>query len=153
MNSPITITQASCADDYDPNSMPVAKARAFIHQFLDPITGILRVPVRSALGRVLAEDVLSPVDVPAHRNSAMDGWAMRGADLDATGEAKLEDIGGAFAGRPFAGSVGPGQCVRIMTGGVVPQGSGNGVLARALALPGRHVAVAPGQKTGQNVRE
>ena len=54
----LTITQASCADDYDPNSMPVAKARAFIHQFLDPVTGVLRVPVRSALGRVLAEDII-----------------------------------------------------------------------------------------------
>ena len=75
--STLTITQASCADDYDPNSMPVAKARAFIHQFLQPIEGVVRVPIRDALGRVLAEDVLSPVDVPSHRNSAMDGWAMR----------------------------------------------------------------------------
>ena len=119
----LTIAQASCADDYDPNSMPVAKARAFIHQFLDPVTGTLRVPVRSALGSVLAEDVLSPVDVPAHRNSAMDGWAMRAADLKGEGETTLQEIGVAFAGRPFAGGVGPGQCVRIMTGGVVPQGA------------------------------
>src|SRR5579862_9457513 len=95
----LTITQASCADDYDPNSMPVGKARAFIHQFLDPVTGTLRVPVRSALGRVLAEDVLSPVDVPAHRNSAMDGWALRGADLK-DGETALTEIGSSFAGRP-----------------------------------------------------
>ena len=71
----LTITQASCADDYDPNSMPVAKARAFIHQFLQPMSGVVRVPIRDALGRVLAEDILSPVDVPSHRNSAMDGWA------------------------------------------------------------------------------
>ena len=75
----LTIAQASCADDYDPNSMPVAKARAFIHQFLAPVESAVRVPIRSSLGRVLAEDVLSPVDVPSHRNSAMDGWAMRGA--------------------------------------------------------------------------
>ena len=76
-----TIAQASCADDYDPNSMPVDKARAFIHRFLEPLAATLRVPIRAALGRVLAEDVVSPVDVPSHRNSAMDGWAMRGADL------------------------------------------------------------------------
>ena len=69
------------------------KARAFIHQFLAPIEGTVRVPIRSALGRVLAEDVLSPVDVPAHRNSAMDGWAMRGADLKADGETTLDEIG------------------------------------------------------------
>jgi molybdopterin molybdotransferase len=149
----LTITQASCADDYDPNSMPVAKARAFIHQFLDPVTGTLRVPVRSALGRVLAEDILSPVDVPAHRNSAMDGWAMRGADLGATGETKLEEIGVSFAGRPFAGSVGPGQCVRIMTGGVVPRGADTVVMQERAKANGKSIAFAPGQKTGQNVRE
>ena len=79
--SALTITQASCADDYDPNSMPVAKARAFIHQFLHPVSSHVRVPIRAALGRVLAEDLVTPVDVPSHRNSAMDGWAMRGADL------------------------------------------------------------------------
>src|SRR5258705_11701754 len=98
MNTPVTITQASCADDYDPDSMPVAKARAFIHQFLDPVTGTLRVPVRSALGRVLAEDVLSPGDVPAHRNSAMDGWAMRAADLKGEAETTLQEIGASLAG-------------------------------------------------------
>src|SRR6059058_6146819 len=106
MNTPaLTITQASCADDYDPNSMPVAKARAFIHQFLAPIEGTLRVPVRSALGRVLAEDVMSPVNVPSHRNSAMDGWAMRGADLAPDRETTLQEIGASFAGKPFNGKV------------------------------------------------
>ena len=59
--------------------------------------------MRSALGRVLAEDVVSPVDVPSHRNSAMDGWAMRGADLAAEGETTLTEIGVSFAGKPFSG--------------------------------------------------
>jgi len=151
--SALTIAQASCADDYDPNSMPVAKARAFIHQFLEPVRGTLRVPVRSALGRVLAEDVVSPVDVPSHRNSAMDGWAMRGADLKADGEATLAEIGSSFAGRPFAGAVGPGQCVRIMTGGVVPQGADTVVMQERAKANGKSITFAPGQKTAQNVRE
>jgi molybdopterin molybdotransferase len=149
----LTITQASCADDYDPNSMPVAKAREFIHRFLQPVDAVLRVPVRSALGRVLAEDVLSPVDVPAHRNSAMDGWAMRGADLKPEGETTLEEIGSSFAGRPFRGEVGPGQCVRIMTGGVVPRGADTVVMQERARASGKSVSFAPGQKTGQNVRE
>jgi molybdopterin molybdotransferase len=154
MNTPaLTIAQASCADDYDPNSMPVAKARAFIHQFLAPIEGTVRVPIRSALGRVLAEDVLSPVDVPAHRNSAMDGWAMRGADLSPDAEATLEEIGASFAGKPFAGRVGKGQCVRIMTGGVVPEGADTVVMQERAKANGRSVTFAAGQKTGQNVRE
>jgi molybdopterin molybdotransferase len=153
MNHPaLTIAQASCADDYDPNSMPVAKARAFIHQFLEPVRGVLRVPVRSALGRVLAEDVHSPVDVPAHRNSAMDGWAMRGADL-AAGEATLTEVGASFAGRPFTGKMAAGQCVRIMTGGVVPEGADTVVMQERARADGKSITFAAGQKTGQNVRE
>lgn len=148
----LTITQASCADDYDPNSMPVAKARAFIHQFLDPVTGVLRVPVRTALGRVLAEDVTSPVDVPSHRNSAMDGWASRGADL-AAGEATLTEIGVSFAGKPFSGKVAAGQCVRIMTGGVVPEGADTVVMQERAKANGKSITFAAGQKMGQNVRE
>ncbi|MGZ5032309.1 MAG: molybdopterin molybdotransferase MoeA [Usitatibacter sp.] len=151
--STLTITQASCADDYDPNSMPVEKARAFIHQFLEPVDGVLRVPVRSALGRVLAEDVLSPVDVPAHRNSAMDGWTMRGADLKADVESTLEEIGVSFAGKPFAGSVGARQCVRIMTGGVVPPGADTVVMQERAKVNGKSITFAAGQKTGQHVRE
>jgi len=154
MNTPaISITQASCADDYDPNSMPVAKARAFIHQFLQPIDGTMRVPVREALGRVLAEDILSPVNVPSHRNSAMDGWAMRGADLSADAETTLHEIGVSFAGKPFSGSVGKGQCVRIMTGGVVPEGADTVVMQERAKASGKSVTFATGQKTGQNVRE
>ncbi|HST02320.1 MAG TPA: gephyrin-like molybdotransferase Glp [Usitatibacter sp.] len=147
-----TITEASCADDYDPNSMPVAKARAFIHQFLEPVRGTVRVPVRDAMGRVLAEDILSPVDVPSHRNSAMDGWAMRGADL-APGEATLSEIGVSFAGKPFSGKVAAGQCVRIMTGGVVPEGADTVVMQERAKANGKSIAFAAGQKTGQNVRE
>jgi molybdopterin molybdotransferase len=151
--TPITISQASCADDYDPNAMPVDKARAFIHQFLEPVTARLRVPIRSALGRVLADDVVSPVDVPSHRNSAMDGWAMRGADLASGTETTLQEIGASFAGRPFAGSVGPGQCVRIMTGGVVPEGADTVVMQERARADGRSVTFAAGQRVGQNVRE
>jgi molybdopterin molybdotransferase len=154
MNTPaLTIAQASCADDYDPNSMPVAKARAFIHQFLAPIEGTVRVPIRSALGRVLAEDVHSPVDVPSHRNSAMDGWAMRGADLKADSETTLQEIGASFAGKPFAGRVGAGQCVRIMTGGVVPDGADTVVMQERAKASGKSIAFGGSNKTGQNVRE
>jgi molybdopterin molybdotransferase len=149
----LTISQASCADDYDPNSMPVAKARAFIHQFLHPVQGTLRLPIRSALGRVLAEDIMSPVDVPAHRNSAMDGWALRYADLAPEGDTTLAEAGASFAGRPLAGRLAKGQCVRIMTGGVVPEGADTVVMQERAKANGKSITFAPGQKIGQNVRE
>src|SRR5258706_16300030 len=146
----LTITQASCADDYDPNSMPVAKAREFIHRFLAPVDGVLRVPVRTALGRVLAEDILSPVDVPAHRNSAMDGWAMRAADLDPAKETTLTEIGASFAGKPFGGKVAAGQCVRNMTRGVVPGGGRPVGMQGSAEAHGQPVALAGGAKQEQN---
>src|SRR4029078_7292158 len=124
MNEPVREARAiSCADDYDPNSMPVEKAREVIARFLAPVTAIERVSVRRALGRVIAEDVISPFNVPAADNSAMDGYAVRFADLKADGDVTLKNAGSSFAGAPFNGSVSAGHCVRIMTGGVVPQGA------------------------------
>jgi molybdopterin molybdotransferase len=152
MTAPLTITLASCADDYDPNSMPVDKARKFIHTFLSPVTGVARVPVRSALGRVLAADIISPLNVPSHRNSAMDGWAMRFEDLSAA-ETTLTEIGASFAGQPFGKPVGRGECVRIFTGGVVPEGCDTVVMQERANANGKSITFASGQKGGQNVRE
>ena len=148
----LTITQASCADDYDPNSMPVAKARAFIHTFLSPVSGMARVALRSALGRVLAEDVISPVNVPGHRNSAMDGWAMRFEDLGAAAST-LTEVGTSFAGQPFEAKLGKGECVRIFTGGVVPLGADTVVMQERASKTGSAVTFPSGQQRGQNVRE
>ena len=152
MNKPITITEASCADDYDPNSMPVAKARAFIHTFLSPVKGVACLPLRSSLGRVLAEDIISPVNVPAHVNSAMDGWALRFEDLLANATATLTEVGSSFAGQPFAGAVGKGQCVRIFTGGVVPEGCDAVVMQEKAQASGKSITFSSGVKLGQNVR-
>jgi molybdopterin molybdotransferase len=153
MNTPpLTITQASCADDYDPNSMPVDRARAFIQTFLTPIQGVARVPIRSALGRVLAQDIVSPVNVPAHRNSAMDGWALRFGDLiDA--DTVLEEIGISFAGKPFAGHIGNKTCVRIFTGGVVPAEYDTVIMQERAEASGKSIRFSQGAKLGQNVRE
>ncbi len=118
-----SLRELSCADDYDPDSMPVAKARAFIQAYLSPITAIEKVNIRSALGRILAEDIVSPINVPAHINSAMDGYAVCFKDLNAAGETVLRIAGTAFAGKPYSGKVGEKECVRIMTGAIVPQGT------------------------------
>ena len=155
MTTPLTITEASCADDYDPNSMPVDKARKFINTFLSPVAGVARVALRSALGRVLAADIISPVNVPSHRNSAMDGWAMRfddlqsGAPLD---NATLTEIGASFAGKPFGKSIGKNECVRIFTGGVVPEGADTIVMQERAQANGKLITFAVEQKLGQNVR-
>ncbi len=152
MTKPLTITEASCADDYDPNSMPVAKARAFINTFLSPVKGFARLPIRSALGRVLSEDIISPVNVPAHINSAMDGWAIRCEDLADNPAAALTEIGTSFAGRPFQGAVSNGQCVRIFTGGVVPESCNAIVMQEKAHADGKTITFNAGVQPGQNVR-
>src|SRR6185436_14957152 len=113
MSSPKTLREVSCADDYDPNSMPVDRARELIRTFLVPVTATERVHVRAALGRVLAADLTSPLDVPGHDSSAMDGYAVRFADLLPERETALDRIGASFAGKPSGVEVGAGQCVRI----------------------------------------
>ena len=103
MDSSKSLHDLSAASDYDPNSMPVEKAREHIRAFLSPVTAVERLNIRAALGRILAEDVISPVNVPQHDNSAMDGYAVRFSDLNADAESKLKIIGTSFAGKPFRG--------------------------------------------------
>jgi molybdopterin molybdotransferase len=113
---------ASCVAGYDPNALPVAQAQDFIARLVPRVQAVESVALRSALGRVLARDVVSAIDVPAHDNSAMDGYALRGSDLASAGDSVLRIAGTGFAGQSFAGSVAPGHCVRIMTGAVMPAG-------------------------------
>jgi len=107
---------------YDPNSLPVPQAQAFISGLVAVVQGVEQLALRSALGRVLAAPVRSPIDVPAHDNSAMDGYALRGADLRVDLASEFEVAGTGLAGSRFEGLVGPGQCVRITTGAVMPRG-------------------------------
>jgi molybdopterin molybdotransferase len=142
----------SCMDGYDPDALPVDTARAAIRSFLTPIAVNERVAVRTSLGRVLGEDIVSSVNVPAHDNSAMDGWAVRGADLAKDGETVLREVGAALAGRKFDGEVRPGECVRVMTGAVMPPGTDTVVIQEIVRVAGDRIVVPPGQKTGQNRR-
>ena len=153
-SAPRTLREASCADDYDPNSMPVAKARELIRSFLTPMTAIERVHVRSALGRVLAQDIVSPIAVPGHDNSAMDGYAIRFQDLLPVGDTVLKRIGESFAGKPWTGAIGAGECVRIFTGGVMPRGADSVVMQERAVEDASGVRIAPGAlaKAGQNRR-
>ncbi|MCX7167795.1 MAG: molybdopterin molybdotransferase MoeA [Rhodocyclales bacterium] len=142
----------SCADNYDPNSLHVDRARELILDLLSPVSGHERVFVRQALDRVLAEDVISPIDVPSHDNSAMDGWAVRSCDLTGSGETHLKSIGTAFAGRAFEGTVGAGEAVRIMTGAILPQGVDCVVIQEVVRVEGDAVIIPPGQRRDQNTR-
>jgi molybdopterin molybdotransferase len=113
---------ASCVAGYDPAAMSVAQAQDFIARMLPRVQEIEHLPIRSALGRVLAHDVISPLDVPSHDNAAMDGYALRGMDLATDGPTLLPIAGTSLAGQSVVSVVPPGFCVRIMTGAVMPDG-------------------------------
>jgi molybdopterin molybdotransferase len=138
----------SCLDGYDPNALHVEKAREAMRACITPLSQSESVPVREALGRILAQEIVPTIDVPAHDNSAMDGYAVRFADLDRP----LKEIGTALAGKPFNGALNEGQCVRIMTGAVMPPGADTVVIQEVVQREGATIRVPPGQKKAQNVR-
>ena len=148
-----SLRELSCADDYDPDSMPVAKAREFIQAFLTPIVGTEKANIRAALGRVLAEDIISPINVPSHVNSAMDGYAVRFKDLNPQRETTLCMIGTALAGKPFTGPVGDRQCVRIMTGAVLPDGADTVIMQEHASAAGQNIRFNGTHRQGQNIRQ
>jgi molybdopterin molybdotransferase len=144
---------ASCLSSYDPDALPVRDAQRIIRDFVTPVRAAEQVALRAALGRVLAADIVSPINVPAHDNSAMDGYALRGADLLADGPTRLAVIGTTYAGRAFEGAPQPGQCVRIMTGGVMPAGCDSVVPQEFVQEDGAAIVLAPGViRAGDNRR-
>lgn len=144
--------QYSCADDHDPSAISVDQARQTIRDGLAPPAAMECLPLRASLGRVLAADILSPCNVPNHDNSAMDGYAFNAGDLAAEGETALQVTGTAFAGQAFSGEAKRGQCVRIMTGAVMPHGTDTVVPQELVRLEGSTIRFDPGLRCGQNRR-
>ena len=137
--------------DYDPCSMSIEQARAQIQQSLTTLTGHETVVVRNALQRTLAGDVLSPINVPPHDYSAMDGYALRHADLE-HGPARLKIVGSSYAGHPFVGTVTANDCTRIMTGALIPQGCDSVVMQERVQIDGDTISVSSDLQCGQNIR-
>ena len=107
---------------YDPQALSATHVNAFLAQLVQPVREQETVALMQAHGRILAVDVISPISVPPHDNSAMDGYALRGVDLQAAQATALKVVGTAFAGAAWQGTVQSGECVRIMTGAIMPHG-------------------------------
>lgn len=141
-------TNPSCMDDYDPNAMSVTQARQFIQQFLSPVYATEILPIRESLGRVLAADIISPSNVPNYNNSAMDGFAFKFSE----GAKIIKVIGTALAGKPFVGEVKAGECVKIMTGAMLPMGADTVVMQEHVAVKSESITLLKEIKLGANVR-
>jgi molybdopterin molybdotransferase len=145
---------SSCVAQYDAQAMPVSAAQAIVREWAAPVTTVEHVHLRDALNRVLAQDIVSPIDVPAHDNSAMDGYAFSGAALAGqSGGIALHVAGRALAGHPFSGSIERTQCVRVMTGATMPSGCDTVVTQEAVTPEGEMIRFsAQGLKAGANRR-
>jgi molybdopterin molybdotransferase len=145
---PALVANPSCVDEYDPNAMSVQQARDYIQQFLNPITETETLSIRDSLGRVLAQDVISPNNVPNHHNSAMDGFAFKYTN----GIKLIKIIGTAFAGNPFEGKVNASECVKIMTGAVIPEGCDTVVMKEKTVNKGEYINLLEVPTLGANIR-
>lgn len=154
-------TQSSCADIFEPGLLHFDAARARILDGVCAIAGFEQIGIEQACRRVLHEDIIAPFNVPVHTNSAVDGYALRGLDLPAAkATAVLPVIGIALAGQPYIGNAAAGQCVRIMTGAMMPDGLDTVVMqehaevrADTIALDGRHQAGQNVRAAGEDMRE
>jgi molybdopterin molybdotransferase len=107
---------------YDPQALSAAAVNEFLARLVEPLNQTEVVGTFDALDRVLAQDLVSPISVPPHDNSAMDGYAFDGSQLRTNGALELDVVGTALAGKAWQGPVGAGQCVKIMTGAIMPAG-------------------------------
>jgi molybdopterin molybdotransferase len=132
--------------------LPVAEAERLIAERIAPVDGRETVALRAAAGRVLAEDVIAPVDVPPFDNSAVDGFAVGGDDLDATAEKRLAIVDRVAAGHVASRPVRPGEAVRIFTGAPMPAGADTVFMQEDCRIDGDDVVVPSGLKRGANRR-
>ncbi|MDQ7744328.1 molybdopterin molybdotransferase MoeA [Hydrogenophaga pseudoflava] len=126
---------------YDPKALKAADVNEFLARLVTPVVETEACSVFDALGRVLAEDVVSPISVPPHDNSAMDGFAFDGSQLQAGQPLALRCLGTAFAGQAWSGQANAGDCVKIMTGAIMPTGTDTVVPVEFVKFEGDMVTV------------
>jgi molybdopterin molybdotransferase len=144
---------AQSLQGYDPHALPASHVNAFLSQMVLPVQDKQTIALMHAHGRILAQDVMSPISVPPHDNSAMDGFAFCGAQLQPNSPTSFRVVGTALAGAAWTGQLGAGDCVRIMTGAIMPKGLDTVAPQELVQLSGDMVTVPPGLlQAGDNRR-
>ncbi|WP_395059937.1 gephyrin-like molybdotransferase Glp [Polaromonas sp.] len=128
---------------YDPQALSATDVARFLQLLVAPVVDRQELPLFDALGRVLADDVISPFDVPPHDNSAMDGYAFDGAALASGTELHLKIVGTALAGKAWQGTVAAGECLKIMTGAIMPAGLDTVVPQEFVGVQGDSISIPP----------
>ena len=144
---------ASELPGYDAHALRADVVNDFLARLVEPVPETETVGVFEALDRVLAEDLISPLSVPAHDNSAMDGYAFAGAQLQPGAALTLRVVGTALAGRAWCGAVTDGECVKIMTGAVMPAGLDTVLPFELARVEGEQITIEAGTlRAGANRR-
>jgi len=128
--------------------LPVADAERLIVERVSPVGECETVTLREVMGRVLAEDIIAPVNVPPFDNSAVDGYAVRAANLDAKGETRLTIVDRIAAGHDATHALHGGEAIRIFTGAPMPDGADTVFMQEDCRVDGSAVVVPPGLKVG-----
>jgi len=138
--------------EYDKTSLSVDEAVENILLHIQRVKSVEVLPIRECIGRILAADVVSPINVPPQANSAMDGYAYKHADSITESNNQYKIIGTTFAGKPFDAKVGQEEAVRIMTGGVIPEGADTVVIQENTSVFDNTLDIMKNPEVGENVR-
>lgn len=132
-----------------PGLMPIEQAKQILRDTITPIQDVMACGLSDALDRILAQDVVSPINVPAYNNSAMDGYALNYNDFLRSNT--LIQVGKSFAGNKFSQAIKQGECVRIMTGAEIPEGADTVVMQENTSSDGDQIRFHKVNK-GESIR-
>jgi len=142
----------TCQDDYDPNSLNIADAQQRIADMIATVRETEIIPIHDALNRTLATNLLSTINVPPQTNSAMDGYAVKFEDIRSNKQPQLKIIGVAYAGNPFNGEINSGECIRIMTGAIMPKNVDTVIMQEQTTVQENLLSINGEHSKAQNVR-
>lgn len=132
--------------------LPVAEAERLIAERVTPVAETETVTLNAARGRVIAADVIAPIDLPPFDNAAVDGYAVRHADLKPEGETRLAVVERVTAGRVSSRALAPGEAIRIFTGAPMPSGADTVFMQEDVRRDGATLIAPPGLRPGANAR-
>lgn len=141
-----------CANKNGSGLYSLKRATENISACITPLTETEFVPIKDSLGRIVAADIQSAIAIPPHRNSSMDGYALSSRDISNAGTSTLAVSGTSWAGKPYRGTLLPGQCVRIFTGAAVPENADAVIIQEDTRRINDSIQISTPVNAGDNIR-
>ncbi|PCI70559.1 MAG: molybdopterin molybdenumtransferase MoeA [Piscirickettsiaceae bacterium] len=146
--------QSSCGDENEQGTLTVERALQNMLDAVNEKTTVERINLADAVDRILAEPIISPINVPSHRNSAVDGYAVMQSDLASGSDIQsLNVIAKVVAGHPYGGSLKQGEAIQIMTGAQMPKQADTVIMQEHVDVNGNSIRFDARHTAGQNVRQ